>query len=128
MAQPENRNPFQQPADRPVQSEDKGAWGWLGFGNKTLWDWLVLFIPMIAASVVIGVGVWTFTKESEQSTDAADERAQRELNLFREQAENDRSLLKTQSDLDRVAADQRAKIDRELVAERVLQRHYLDRV
>jgi uncharacterized protein YjbI with pentapeptide repeats len=70
----------------------KRLWGWTGFGEKKLWDWLEL-LSSLAIPVVLAVAGFWFTAQQEQRQQRIeDQRAQQAQKIENQRADSARQL------------------------------------
>jgi hypothetical protein len=80
------QKPREQPFRQPPQG--RGRWGWTGFGNKTLWDWLqLLVVPAMLA--IVGAGFTAALGYIQLQAEESRAQAQRDAEESRAQAQRD---------------------------------------
>jgi hypothetical protein len=63
----------------------KKVWKWTAFGEKSLWEWLELFVVSLALAIL---GVWFTNQQEERQRSVESRRADAELALEEQRAEN----------------------------------------
>jgi uncharacterized protein YjbI with pentapeptide repeats len=66
----------------------KKLWGWSGFGEKKLWDWLQLLSALAIPIVLAVAGFWFAAQQQQQQRKIEDQRAAHEREIQEQQAQD----------------------------------------
>ena len=67
----------------------KRLWGWTGFGDQKLWDWLQLLSALAVPVVIAAAGLWFTAQQNHRQQQIENQRAERERELEEQRAQDE---------------------------------------